>query len=143
MDTPENVGGRDRLIRAVLAVGLTGVAIGAFLSGKRKTSLLAGSGALGFGVTATTQYCGLNARLERDTTRTDVTTDPLAETTAGDTADDTDRESATDLRGRRSRPSVSLSCAHCGDPIRLGESRGPNDDNEIIHTTCAEAVESA
>lgn len=138
MDTQQNVGGRDRLARAVLAVLLTVVAIGAFRSGKRKTGLLAGIGALGFGFNATTQYCGMNERLDIDTTIDAVTTDRITDTTSSvDTANERDSESNTDLRGRRSRTSGSLSCAACGEPIRLGESRGPNDENETVHTACA------
>lgn len=138
MDTKQNVGGRDRLVRAALAVILTVVSIGAFRSGKRKTSLLAGIGALGFGFNAATKYCGINDRLGIDTTSSDSLSDQVTEQTSPvDTTYETDRESNAELSGQRSRPSVSLSCATCGDPIRLGESREPNDENEIVHATCA------
>lgn len=65
MDSPKNVGGRDRIVRALLAVGLTVVALKAT---NRKTSLLALVGALGFGFNATTCFCGLNRALGIDTT---------------------------------------------------------------------------
>lgn len=63
-----NVGGRDRLVRALLAAVLTVVAIRALREEKRTTGLLAGVGALGFGFNATTCFCGLNETLGIDTT---------------------------------------------------------------------------
>jgi hypothetical protein len=63
-----NVGGRDRLVRALLAALLTIVAVGTLRKGKRKTGLLALVGALGFGFNATTCFCGLNKTLRIDTT---------------------------------------------------------------------------
>ncbi|WP_302080134.1 YgaP family membrane protein [Salinibaculum rarum] len=64
----KNVGGRDRLVRAVLAAVLTVVAISTLKKGKRKTGLLALVGALGFGYNATTCFCGMNEKLGIDTT---------------------------------------------------------------------------
>lgn len=63
-----NVGGRDRFVRASLAVLLTIVAISTLRKGNRKTGLLALTGALGFGFNATTCFCGLNQVLGIDTT---------------------------------------------------------------------------
>ncbi|PSP28618.1 DUF2892 domain-containing protein [Halobacteriales archaeon QH_2_65_14] len=63
-----NVGGRDRLARALLATLLTIVAVNTLRKGKRKTGLLALVGALGFGFNATTCFCGLNEALGIDTT---------------------------------------------------------------------------
>lgn len=71
MGLEKNVGGRDRLARAVLAVTLTIVAVRALRRGKRKTGLLAGLGALEFGFNATTGVCGVNELLDRDTTGDD------------------------------------------------------------------------
>jgi hypothetical protein len=68
MDVEQNVGGRDRLARAVLAVVLTIVTIRALERGKKTTGLLAGLGAVGFGFNATTCFCGLNETLGSDTT---------------------------------------------------------------------------
>ncbi len=62
MDSDQNVGGRDRLIRAVLAVVLTIVSLRWLRSGKRKRGLLAGIGALGLGFNASTGYCGSTIR---------------------------------------------------------------------------------
>ena len=64
----KNVGGRDRLVRALLAALLAVVAVRTLRKGKRKTSLLALVGALGFGFNATTCFCGLNKTLGIDTT---------------------------------------------------------------------------
>ncbi|MFC7323088.1 YgaP-like transmembrane domain [Halorubrum rutilum] len=63
-----NVGGRDRLARALLAALLTIVAVSTLRKGKRKTGLLALVGALGLGFNATTCFCGLNKTLGIDTT---------------------------------------------------------------------------
>jgi hypothetical protein len=63
-----NVGGRDRLARALLATLLTIIAISTLRKGKRKTGLLALVGAFGFGFNATTCFCGLNKTLGIDTT---------------------------------------------------------------------------
>lgn len=29
-----------------------------------------------------------------------------------------------------------LTCAECGEPIRPGQPRGPNEDHEIVHEAC-------
>jgi len=63
-----NVGGRDRLARALLATLLTIIAISTLRKGKRKSGLLALVGAFGFGFNATTCFCGLNKTLGIDTT---------------------------------------------------------------------------
>lgn len=68
MGLERNVGGRDRLARAVLAVALAAVALGAVRSGRRSVGLLAAVGALGFGFNATACFCGLNRLLGVDTT---------------------------------------------------------------------------
>lgn len=63
----KNVGGRDRLARAVLAALLTAVAVGTIGRGKHSTGLLALAGALGLGFNAVTDFCGLNEALGVDT----------------------------------------------------------------------------
>jgi hypothetical protein len=68
MEIESNVGGRDRFVRAILAVVLTAIAVKALRSGKRKIGLVALLGGLGFGVNATTCFCGLNKALGVDTT---------------------------------------------------------------------------
>jgi hypothetical protein len=69
MALEKNVGGRDRLVRAVLAAVLAVVAVGTLQDGRRTIGLLAGVGALGLGFNATTCFCGLNEALGIDTTR--------------------------------------------------------------------------
>ncbi|ESS05436.1 MAG: protein of unknown function (DUF2892) [uncultured archaeon A07HB70] len=67
-DVPaKNVGGRDRLTRALLAVLLTAVAVSTLGRGRRRTGLLALAGALGLGFNAVTCFCGLNEALGIDT----------------------------------------------------------------------------
>jgi len=66
--TRKNVGGRDRIARAALAVVLTVVAVSTLRAGRRKAGLLALVGALGIGFNATTGFCGLNRTLGIDTT---------------------------------------------------------------------------
>lgn len=68
MSIKKNVGGRDRLVRGLLAVVLTVVAVSRLKRGKRKAGVLAAVGALGFGFNATTCYCGTNEALGVDTT---------------------------------------------------------------------------
>lgn len=129
MEHEKNVGGRDRLVRALLAVVLTVVAISSLRSGKRKTGLLAGIGALGFGFNAVTAFCGVNETLGIDTTSdtestVDIASEPQDEPTTGSAS-------------QKSHTSQSLTCASCGEPILVGQGRGPNDQDEIVHDTCA------
>ncbi|ERH07977.1 MAG: protein of unknown function (DUF2892) [Halonotius sp. J07HN4] len=67
MDLDTNVGGTDRLLRALGAVLLSIVAVRALTAGKRTSGLLAAVGAVGLGFNATTCFCGLNAALGIDT----------------------------------------------------------------------------
>ena len=64
----QNVGGQDRLLRAVLAVVLTVLAASRLRQGKYGAGLLALVTAAGFGFNATTCVCGVNERLGIDTT---------------------------------------------------------------------------
>ena len=63
-----NVGGRDRIARAVLAVSLAAVAAQAFRSGNRTRGLLVAVAAAGLAFNAVTCFCGLNRTLGIDTT---------------------------------------------------------------------------
>jgi hypothetical protein len=63
-----NVGGRDRIVRTVLAVVLATVAVQALRSGKRTRGALAAVVALGFAINSVTCFCGLNKTLGIDTT---------------------------------------------------------------------------
>jgi len=142
MDTDQNVGGRDRLIRAVLAVVLTIVSLRWLRSGKRKRGLLAGIGALGLGFNATTGYCGINDTLDIDTTADDddvfapsgtddeTETDESADVSVDFSSADDDTETAAVHKNG------TLTCAVCEDPIVPGERRGPNNEGDIVHETC-------
>ena len=64
----KNVGGRDRQVRALLAVALSIVAVSRLRNGQKRVGLLAVVGALGFGFNASTGFCGMNEMLGLDTT---------------------------------------------------------------------------
>ena len=71
MSLDSNVGGRDRLVRAMLAVVVTAFAVQKLRGGDRVVGALAAVGALALGFNATTRFCGLNAALGVDTTTDD------------------------------------------------------------------------
>ena len=135
MDTTQNVGGRDRLVRLVLTVVLSIVAVRWLKRGKRLRGLLAGSGALGLGFTATTGYCGVNDALGVDTAGDDGSDSVDVDF---ETTDDSDTVAAGDATtASDADDSHTLHCAACGEPIVPGQSRGPNDDGDIVHDRCA------
>lgn len=72
MDLEEIVGDRKRLVRTLLAVGLTGVAIRSLRRGRRLNGLLAGAGAAVLGYTATSQSEELAETVGIGTTNEDV-----------------------------------------------------------------------
>jgi len=123
MEDTQNVGGRDRIVRVLLTVVLSIVAIHSLRHGKRLRGLLAGVGAVGFGFNATTGYCGVN-----DSLGVDTTTDAGEEIPEPEPRTTTDDADATETH--------SMHCAACGEPIVPGQSRGPNDDGEIVHDDC-------
>jgi len=128
MDDTKNVGGRDRLVRFLLAAVLSIVAVRWLRSGKRVRGLLAGVGALGFGFNATTSYCGVNDTLDVDTTgeSEEVSIE----------FDETDTGEASSAGTATQKQSHQLECAACGEPIVPGQSRGPNSADEIVHDDC-------
>jgi hypothetical protein len=67
----QNVGGRDRLARGVLAVALAVVAAVSLRGGDRTVGVVAAAGALGLGFNAVTCFCGVNAALGVDTSGDD------------------------------------------------------------------------
>lgn len=67
VDEP-NVGGRDRIARAALAVGFAVVAVQALRTGRRARSLVAGVLAVGFALSVVTCFCTVNRVLGVDTT---------------------------------------------------------------------------
>ncbi|MEF8829753.1 MAG: DUF2892 domain-containing protein [Haloarcula sp.] len=142
MDSDKNVGGRDRLIRAVLAVVLTIVSVRWLRSGKRKRGLFAGIGALTLGFNASTGYCGFNDTLDIDTTADDdddvfAPSDADDESATDESADvSVDFTSTDDAEASNGQASGKLTCAVCEDPIVPGERRGPNDQGAIVHDSC-------
>ena len=68
MDFDRNLGGTDRLVRAVFAALLSVVAVSALRKRNYLTLLVTGAGALGLGFTATTRFCGVYEALGVDTT---------------------------------------------------------------------------
>jgi len=68
MEVEQNVGGTDRIVRAVLAVALTVAALLALRAGRRSVGVLAATGAIALGFNAVTCFCGLNEALGIDTT---------------------------------------------------------------------------
>lgn len=63
-----NVGGIDRIVRAVLAVALLAVTLRAWRGGNRGPAALAGLAATELGYNAVAQYCPMNDALGVDTT---------------------------------------------------------------------------
>ena len=135
MDDSKNVGGRDRLVRTLLTIGLSIVAVRWLRRGKRVRGLLAGIGALGLGFSVTTKYCGVNDTLDIDTTSSvgdslETSTDEVEPTVSEPTTDgETTAAAESDA--------YQLRCAFCGEPIVPGQSRGPNSQGDIVHDNCA------
>lgn len=102
MGLSKNVGGRNRLVRALLTVVLAAAAIRSVRKGKRLNGLLAGVGAAALGYNATTGPHDMTETVGIDTTSEDG----------------------------------KLRCAVCGDPILPGQQRGPDANDEIVHTAC-------
>jgi hypothetical protein len=130
MEPEQNVGGRDRLARALLAAVLSVLALRWLRGGKKGRGLLAGVGALGFGFNATTGYCGANDALDIDTTGTD---------TAGTDIefDSTESDHETSTESTAEKDNGGLTCAACGEPIVTGQLRGPNEQGQTVHDSCA------
>jgi len=66
-----NVGGKDRLTRAVLAVVFALVTLKAVRSGKRLRGLIAGTVAIGLALNVVTCFCNVNRVLGIDTTNSE------------------------------------------------------------------------
>jgi hypothetical protein len=109
MELSKQLRENDRLTRALLAVGLSVVALLSLRRGDRLRGALAGLGAVALGYSAST---------ESD----DVVEQFGEELDIGSTTED-DR----------------LRCAICGDPIVVGQPRTPNENDETVHEACLEA----
>ena len=135
MDDTKNVGGRDRLVRFLLAAGLSIAAVRWLRSGKRVRGLLAGVGALGFGFNATTGYCGVNDALDVDTADESAEVDIEFDDSDDATATNADGDTTADAGATQVREHY-LTCVDCGEPIVAGQSRGPNSQDDIVHDDC-------
>ncbi len=69
MGFESNVGGKDRLARAILAVIFAVLTLKALRSGKRLRGLIAGTVAVGFALNVVTCFCNVNRILGIDTTK--------------------------------------------------------------------------
>lgn len=109
MELTQNLRNRHWLIRIVLAAGLAVVAIRSLRRGKRVRGALVGLGAVALGYSAVTESTDVMKHL----------------------AEDFDTEAASEI--------TQMRCASCGEPIVPGQSRGPNENHEIVHDACLKA----
>jgi hypothetical protein len=142
METEQNVGGRDRLARALLAALLSVLALRWLKRGKKGRGLLAGVGALGFGFNATTGYCGANDALDIDTTTgdaagADIEFDSDESDDGRGTESVTENDHGTSTESAAENDEDGLTCADCGEPIVPGQLRGPNEQGRTVHENCA------
>ncbi|MFB6178437.1 MAG: DUF2892 domain-containing protein [Halorientalis sp.] len=128
---------------SALLAGIVGVfSVRSLQQGKRVRGVLTGIGALALGYTAATGGRRTADRIEVDATSVDTSQpDSTATETATETTDESTSVdgSATDdgTSAVPARASAQLTCAACGEPITLGQRRGPNDEGEIVHAECA------
>lgn len=106
----QNGTARTRLVSTIIAVVLALIAIRSVRRGNRLRGLLAGAGALGAGYAAATRTGSDAAEIEVE--------------------DDRRSTPATD--------EATLRCAACGDAIRTGQRRRPNENYETVHESCAD-----
>lgn len=112
MELRKTVSNRKRLARRLSTAVLAAVAVRSLRKGKRVTGVLAGAGAVALGLKARSDSGEPGEELDIDASAGD-----------SDAADE----------------SSQLHCAACGEPIVPGQSRGPNENDEIVHDACAEA----
>lgn len=112
MGLSQKVGGRGRLARVILTAVLTVAAVRSLRRGKRLSGALAGAGAVALGYQARSS--------SSDLTEIEI---PDVVPVGGDDA------AASGADGE-------LRCAACGEPIRPGQGRGPNANDEIVHDAC-------
>jgi len=104
------------LVRTGLTVVLAVVAISSFRRGNRLRGLLAGLGAIGIGYRMQTDSDDLGEAL-------DISSPAETDSATGDSREN------------------GLICAACGEPIVLGQGRGPNENDAIVHDSCKAASE--
>ncbi|MFC4551752.1 MULTISPECIES: DUF2892 domain-containing protein [Halorussus] len=112
---------RGRVARGLLAVVLAVLAVSSLRKGKRLRGVLAGAGAIALGAGARNESGGVGKALDIDT---ETATQEVKETLGVDTSE----------KG-------GLRCAICGEPIRSGERRGPDENGDIVHDACKEAAQ--
>jgi len=115
MELQTIVDDRSRLARVVAAGALAVAAIGSLRNGKRLRGALAGAGAVVLGYTA----------VDSGDELTELDVDSVG---ASDEAESTEAETTDD--------DAKLRCAACGEPIVVGQARGPNANDEIVHEAC-------
>jgi len=120
MDLQETLGDRNRLTTTVVTAALALIAIRSLRKGKRLRGLVAGLGAVAIGFTTVTSPDDVTEVLDREAESASDETEPAS--------DETDR----------SRDTVELRCAECGEPIVPGQARTPNEDHETVHEACIE-----
>jgi len=116
MDLDSDASGRGKLASVLLAGVLAVVSVWSLRSGKRARGVLAGVGALAVGYAATSD------------------SPERAEVPDFDESDSGERAASSDADA--TDEGAQLRCAACGDPIRVGQSRGPNENDEIVHDAC-------
>lgn len=104
------------LVRTGLTVILAIVAISSFRKGNRLRGLLAGLGAIGVGYQMQTDTEDLGEAL-------DISSPAETDSATPDARED------------------GFICEACGEPIVLGQGRGPNENDEIVHDSCRAASE--
>jgi len=111
MDLRKTVDDRGGVARTLLTAALGFVAVRSLRNGKRTTGALAGAGAVAVGLTAKSD--------------------------AGEPAEGLDIDAS--IGDTDATEENQLHCAACGEPIVPGQSRGPNENDEIVHDACVEA----
>lgn len=109
MELLKKITQREDIVRIISTVTLAAIAVRSFIKGKRGRGLLAAGGAVAIGATTSTlEPTALEIGREGELASE-------AETTAEDGA---------------------MVCATCNEPIVVGESRRPNESDEIVHEAC-------
>lgn len=112
MELRKTITENENLVRIVSAVALAIIAIRSFSNGKRLRGVVAAGGAVAVGSTAST-------------------------------LDPTELDIGSETEQRVTESSIeagAMECPICNDPIVPGESRRPNENDEIVHEACLKQV---
>ncbi|MFD1589390.1 DUF2892 domain-containing protein [Halorientalis brevis] len=126
MELRDALPGGNRAVNVLLAVVFALVSIRSLRNGQRLRGALAGAGAVAFGAGATKS----RASESDDGSEYEIGAD-----SAGSTG--TEPETVTETASEEQAATHGLTCASCGDPIRPGQRRGPNENGVIVHDDCA------